>query len=291
MFVKLKAHSLRRALGKIDTKRDEGLIFPEDVRLVEGIAYGGHKMHTLEVNLPAGAENPPLIINVHGGGYVYGSTLPYRHYCASLARRGFAVVSFNYRLAPEFKFPTPLEDLNAVVGWCLEHSGEYGFSTENVFMVGDSAGAQLVSHYAAMVSNREFADIMEIIPPAELKLRAVGLNCGMYDLREVLTHIGSPKDVMECYFTKKHARFGRKLDVLDFITENYPPTQLISAPGDFLYHCCEPMWQHLVSRGVEAECKIYGTEKTHHVFHVNMKNPLSTVANDCQTEFFRRHMK
>ena len=98
MFMKFKAATLRRAFARSDAKRDAGLSIPEDVELLEALPYGAHKMNTLDLSRPKGVENPPLIVNVHGGGYVYGSTLPYRYYCASLAQRGFAVVSFNIEL-------------------------------------------------------------------------------------------------------------------------------------------------------------------------------------------------
>ncbi|MBQ8264201.1 MAG: alpha/beta hydrolase [Oscillospiraceae bacterium] len=153
MFENFKANMARKSIAKVDAKRNAGLKIPKDVDLREAIAYGSHGMNTLDVNLPKGVENPPLIVNVHGGGYFYGGTEPYRYYCASLAQMGFAVVSFNYRLAPEFKFPTPLYDLNDVMAWCLAHADEYGFDTDNIFMVGDSAGAQIASQYAVICTN------------------------------------------------------------------------------------------------------------------------------------------
>ncbi len=287
----LKAYLVRRGFAKSDAKRDAGLSIPEDVELFEALPYGEHKMHTLDVSRPKGAGRLPLIVNVHGGGYVYGSTLPYRYYCASLAQRGFAVVSFNYRLAPEFKFPTPLYDLNSVMEWCFANAEKYGFDTDNIFMVGDSAGAQLASQYAAICTNPEYAKIMDIYPPEALRFGAIGLNCGMYDLGSFLNGRSGANAIMDCYFTKKPERFGEKLRVLDYINADYPPSYLISSPGDFLLGCCEPMWSFLQSRGVEAEYKIYGDKSTGHVFHVNVRLPIGHEANDDETDFFRRHMK
>ena len=71
-------------------------------------------------------KRPPFVIlYLHGGGYVYGSAERYRFYCADLAQRGFTVVNFNYRLAPEYSFPAPLEDLNAVMAWVAANAGPY----------------------------------------------------------------------------------------------------------------------------------------------------------------------
>lgn len=98
----------------------------------------------------AGGRGRPLpaIVSVHGG-WVYGSKEVYQFYCMSLARRGFAVVNFSYRLAPKHKFPAPLEDANAVFHWVLAHAGEYGFDPERIFAVGDSAGANILRLYSA----------------------------------------------------------------------------------------------------------------------------------------------
>lgn len=286
----LKALIVRRRFARGDAKRDAGLSIPGSVELFEALPYGKHKMHTLDVSRPKGAGKLPLIVNVHGGGYVYGSTLPYRYYCAGLARRGFAVVSFNYRLAPKYKFPTPLYDLNSVMHWCLEHSAQYGFDAENIFMVGDSAGAQLASQYAAIVAKPDYAALMGITPPETLRIRALGLNCGMYDLPSFLKDRGGPNAIMDCYFTKNPFRYGEKLDVMRFIDANYPPTYLISSPGDFLLAHCRPMWEALRDRGVEAEYRIYGDENTGHVFHVDVRSPYAAAANDDETAFFLRHL-
>ena len=133
-------------------------------------------------NRKPGAKTPGILW-IHGGGYVYGSTKQYQFYCMGLAQRGFAVVSFNYHLAPKYKFPTPVYDTNLVMEWICRKAEIYGFDTDNVVIVGDSAGAQLASQYAVICTDPEYAKIMEITPP-EFTLRAVGLNCGMYDLKK-----------------------------------------------------------------------------------------------------------
>lgn len=273
-----------------DAKRDAGLSTPEGIERFDGISYGQHAAHTLDVYRPKGAGVLPLIVSVHGGGYVYGSTEVYQFYCMDLALRGFAVVSFNYRLAPEFKFPTPLFDLNRVMEWVQENAEKYSLDLENIFMLGDSAGAQLASQYAAISTNAEYAEIMGIRPTG-LAIRALGLNCGMYDLHSHLQNKEGPNGVMSCYFTDSPEVFGEKLDVLSFITAGYPPAYLISSPGDFLLANCRPMAELLRSRGVEAEYRIYGGEDTGHVFHVDIRSEVGRQANDDEISFFINHIK
>lgn len=276
--------------SRSDAKRDRGLKTPEDIRRIDRIPYGPDaRWNTLDVYRPRGkAGKLPVIVNIHGGGYVYGSTKQYQFYCMGLAQRGFAVVSFNYHLAPKYKFPTPVRDTNLVMEWICRKAEIYGFDTDNVVIVGDSAGAQLASQYAVICTDPEYAKIMEITPP-EFTLRAVGLNCGMYDLKKRAGEIPGNKLMID-YFTKDPSVYGKKLDVLSHVTEKFPPAYLLSAKGDFLVEQCSPMAELLRSKGVPCEYRIYGDEKTGHVFHLDMRSDLARKANDEEIAFIREHL-
>ena len=276
--------------SRSDAKRDRGLKTPEDIRRIDRIPYGPDaRWNTLDVYRPRGkAGKLPVIVNIHGGGYVYGSTKQYQFYCMGLAQRGFAVVSFNYHLAPKYKFPTPVRDTNLVMEWICRKAEIYGFDTDNVVIVGDSAGAQLASQYAVICTDPEYAKIMEITPP-EFTLRAVGLNCGMYDLKKRAGEIPGNKLMID-YFTKDPSVYGKKLDVLSHVTEKFPPAYLLSAKGDFLVEQCSPMAELLRSKGVPCEYRIYGDEKTGHVFHLDMRSNLARKANDEEIAFIREHL-
>lgn len=276
--------------SRSDAKRDRGLKTPEDIRRIDRIPYGPDaRWNTLDVYRPRGkAGKLPVIVNIHGGGYVYGSTKQYQFYCMGLAQRGFAVVSYNYHLAPKYKFPTPVRDTNLVMEWICRKAEIYGFDTDNVVIVGDSAGAQLASQYAVICTDPEYAKIMEITPP-EFTLRAVGLNCGMYDLKKRAGEIPGNKLMID-YFTKDPSVYGKKLDVLSHVTEKFPPAYLLSAKGDFLVEQCRPMAELLRSKGVPCEYRIYGDEKTGHVFHLDMRSDLARKANDEEIAFIREHL-
>ena len=276
--------------GRSDAKRDWGLnTTPNDILRINGIPYGPDvKWNTLDVYRPKHIKGKlPVIVNVHGGGYVYGSTKQYQFYCMDLARRGFAVVSFNYRLAPRYKFPTPIFDLNFVMEWMCKKADIHGFDMDRAALVGDSAGAQITSQYAVICTNPEYAEIMEVTPP-DFGLRAVGLNCGMYDVRKRASEVSQNKLMID-YFTENPIVYGKKLDVLDYVTENFPPAYLLSAKGDFLMEQCEPMARFLMEKGVPCEYKIYGDENTGHVFHVDMRLDLARQANDDEIAFIRKY--
>jgi acetyl esterase len=103
--------------------------------------------------LPRAGDRPadrPLVIYLHGGGWVLGGVETADRPCRRLALAGdAAVVSVGYRRAPETPFPGPLADCVAAVEWLLAHAGELGGAPGRVVLVGDSAGGNLVAATSA----------------------------------------------------------------------------------------------------------------------------------------------
>ena len=99
----LQSISFRIHAGIGDYRRDKAIPLPEGVVGCRNIRYNAHgNAGLLDVYYPKGTEAAlPTIVSIHGGGYVYGSKEIYRRYCMDLARRGFSLVNFNYRLAPK----------------------------------------------------------------------------------------------------------------------------------------------------------------------------------------------
>ena len=265
---------------------------PETIERCENISYGPHgKWNLLDVFYPKGTDRKlPTIINIHGGGYVYGTKDVYKFYCMDLALRGFTVVSFNYRLAPEISFPEPVVETNLVMKWVCANAEKYFIDTGNIFFVGDSAGAQIASQYCAAVMNPVYAQLFDLEIP-EFNIKAMGLNCGMYDN---LDRLGSIlPGLMENYFGKDPAQFGERIKVLKYINSNYPPTFVMSAGSDFLLPHAKPMHDFLTDTGIECQLKIYGNPKQKdagHVFHVNILSPLAKECNDDECQFFKKHV-
>src|SRR5712692_630923 len=93
---------------------------------------------------PGVADSSPCLIYFHGSGFVAASIASHDGVCRRLANYGgFRVVSVGYRLAPEHKFPQPLEDCVASVRWVAQHAGSLGIDPSRLLVGGDSAGANL----------------------------------------------------------------------------------------------------------------------------------------------------
>ena len=91
-----------------------------------------------------------LLVYYHGGGWVCGSINTHDDVCRKLAQSmGHAVLSVDYRLAPEFAFPEPLNDCIVALRWANSHASELGIDASRIAVGGDSAGGNL----AAAVAN------------------------------------------------------------------------------------------------------------------------------------------
>ena len=275
--------------SRADRKRDSLIPLPLGITECRNIRYGSHgKWNLLDVYYPEGTTGPlPTIVSIHGGGYVYGSKEIYRRYGMDMARRGFAFVNFNYRLAPKWKFPTPLWDTNSVMEWICRNAVRYHLDPNRIIVVGDSAGAQLASQYAAIAANPDYAALFHMTVP-EITIRALGLNCGMYDM--TARGAGPRKGIQLDYLGRDIPADDPRFRVLESIGPNYPPAYITTACHDFLKAEAEPMYDHLKSKGIRTAWKCYGNEddKTvDHVFHVNIPTPEAIRCNDDSAAFFK----
>lgn len=229
------------------------------------------------------------------GGWVYGTKEVYQFYCCSLAERGFTVVNFNYRLAPEHPFPAALEDINTVFIWIKENGKEHHIDAERLFAVGDSAGAQLLSQYAAMLTNASFAEMYTKqygFQFPNVALRAVALNCGRYDMTAAGEDDAEMDLLFHTYFNGEPSDFLTLTDTKRYLTKAYPPAFVMTAYHDTLRKEAQPMTEALRRAGVEAECHIYGSEEDEriaHVFHCNVRLDEAKRCNDEECAFFRKY--
>ena len=289
-------NKMRQELAEGDAKRDAGLTAPEDIVSCSNISYGPEKLNVLDVYYPVGTDKKlPTIVSIHGGAWYYGDKELYSHYCMRLAQRGFTVVNFSYRLAPEFKYPAPLEDACAVLHWVQTNADEYFIDLDNVFTVGDSAGAQIELQLLCMLSNPEYAALFDFAPPEGFMVRAAGLNCGCYFIP--LSRIISPKRmgiIFDAYFPENYLSLLPQIKAHKYVNSAFPPAIVMSASHDYLRFMASPMYRILKRRGVETRLDMYGKkgQKEYcHVFHVNCYLDGAAKCNDDQCAFFRRHMK
>lgn len=117
-------------------------------------SYGPHERHRLDVFTADGRRDAPVLVFVHGGGFVMGDKrapgLPFYDNVGDFAvRAGFVGVTMTYRLAPAHPWPAGSEDVAAAVSWLRANVAAYGGDPGRIFLLGQSAGAVHVAGYVA----------------------------------------------------------------------------------------------------------------------------------------------
>lgn len=287
---------MRMGCKRSDAKRDAGLRYPDNVIRVENISYGPHKMNVLDVYRPQIAEiKLPVIVSVHGGGWVYGDKELYSHYCLDLAKRGFVVVNFTYRLSPANKFPCHLEDTVMVFDWMRKNATRFGIDRDNIFAVGDSAGGHILALYCAMCTNPEYAANFDFRPTEGVVPKAIALNCAVLDMDTIKNSSGSStmalmKDVLP---KNKMEEYLKLANPIAYVNEKFPPCFIMTSNEDFLREQPETFMKKLEACGVPYKYMFYGDEenKLGHVFHLDMRNEVGRLCNDEECDYFKSFLK
>lgn len=306
---------IRRTFSNSDNVRDQGLKIPNDVERFTDLPYGTDpKWQVLDIYRPGNSVayqtapgKLPVIISVHGGAWIYGDKERYQFYTMSLAEHGFAVVNYTYRLAPEFKFPAGLEDLNLVVKFVIKNAEQYGLDINNIFAVGDSAGGNYLGLYSCIATNEEYAKEYEFTIPEGFCFRAVAFNCACYHVGNSELDRNVMKELMREQGTEEEIE---KISVEKYITGQFPPAFVMSGTGDFLKEqlgIIEPVllkWDvphevrfYTAQNATDVQCgtsgKIVGEGESAvlgHVFHLNVRLPEAVRCNDEECAFFRSYL-
>ncbi len=110
---------------------------------------------TARVYTPPGDSPKPTIVYYHGGGFVIGSLNAYDGCCRDLAdKTGYQVVSVDYRLAPEHRFPTAAEDAIAAFEWVRDNAASINADPYKLYVCGDSAGGNLAAVVALAMRDK-----------------------------------------------------------------------------------------------------------------------------------------
>jgi len=155
-------------------------------------AYGPHERHRLDVYRPQKDAPAPVLLWVHGGGFLRGdkgdaTRWPNAHAGRMAAALGMVGVAINYRLAPDHGWPAGGEDVLAAVAWCRGHIAELGGDPQRIVLAGTSAGA---AHVATALQ----------LDAAPAGLRGAVLLSGLYGL----TPFDDPRD--RAYFGEDAAQ-------------------------------------------------------------------------------------
>ncbi|MBC2641882.1 MULTISPECIES: alpha/beta hydrolase [unclassified Rhodococcus (in: high G+C Gram-positive bacteria)] len=115
-------------------------------RVVDTVYPGPGGDQAVRLYIPESEVPLPIVVYIHGGGWVAGSLDVIEQPCRALATDAKVIVAApSYRMAPEHKFPAAPEDTFAALNWVVEHAAEFGGDGTRVAIMGDSAGGNLAA--------------------------------------------------------------------------------------------------------------------------------------------------
>lgn len=259
----------------------------------------------LDVYYPEASTTPlPTVIWVHGGGWISGSPSDNAGYYQLLASQGFTVVSVGYSLGPEAQYPTALKQINDAFGYLEIEAGRLHIDPNQLFLGGDSAGAQIASQMAVTVTDPSYAAEVGIEPALSAEqLRGTVLDCGVYDMDVFLEPEGKfrwteDKESIWAYTGSKDFESSPVLDemsTLDHVTSSFPPSFITGGNIDPLtVGQSKPLADKLSGLGVEVDSLFYPDEHEpglDHEYQFDLDSPEGKAAFDRTVAFLRNHTK
>ncbi|PWG59639.1 alpha/beta hydrolase [Bifidobacterium catulorum] len=267
-------------------------------------AGDGTRSHLLDIFLPKeaylrGDGDIPVIFNIHGGAFFYSFKEIQNAYAAQLAEHGFAVVCPNYTLAPGGDFLDMLADVSTALQWLMHNGAAWQLSSEQMYLVSDSAGALLGTFLLACETNREMASLLGV-PGRGARFRSVGFTSGMlaYD------HLFDPSypdsgelfEKLRPLFRPLIGRLGgtpyeRTAALMERI--DYPPVWLSTSTDDFLES--DSLITAMRLRAMDRDHELHDLRAVNgrripHDYPLMTWDSGSAALNDAMIAFFREHL-
>ena len=196
-----------------------------DVQVVRNVAYHSAPVfddvrHRLDLYLPKGQKDFPVLFMVHGGAWIQGDKNHLGMYNAlgrTFARHGIGMVSPNYRLSPQVQHPEHVRDIARAFAWVHKHIGKHGGLPGEIFVAGHSAGGHLVA----------------LLSTDECYLKEHGL--GLKDIRGAMPISGVyaiPNDPVFDVAFGKNMQMRAQASPLSHVRAGAPPFLVIYADSD-----------------------------------------------------------
>jgi acetyl esterase/lipase len=229
----------------------------------------------------------PVVVFVHGGGWVRGDPTQAAGNALHFARRGIATVALSYRLAPAHRFPAALDDVRRGLRWVRAHADELAIDPERIALLGLSAGAHLglLAHLA-----RDVAALAPDLPP-ELRdvpetVRAVVGHYGPYDLAR------RRSDMVDALLGPRveDPEWTRLASPLSHAAGATAPALLIHGTADQFVSWRESERMHAALQAAGKASELLLLEGAPHAFQVHWRGEANQRANTAMDAFLDRHL-
>ncbi len=250
----------------------------------------------------------PVILNIHGGGFVMGDKKCRKSYSAFWAEKGYFVFNINYRLAPEAQFPEYLYDSIDALNYLEELNRYYGtLDLDKIIVMGDSSGGYSAAFVAALAFDDELRKKLGA-PEVKFKPAVLAPFCGIYDVNTLFENNILPFKIIditaETFLGYEHSEDGleavksyKYVDYISpsaFVNDKWCPTFIVWSNSDIV--CTnqgQPMFDRISECIGEENIEKFTADgfANNHCFHLNMTLKISKQCFKAADEFFRKHLQ
>ncbi len=285
------AKGAERASASSEPFLPEGVLIDRDVR------YGSGPDQVFDVFTPP-IENTalPAVLWVHGGGFVAGARADLHNYLQVLAARGFVTIAVGYSRAPEARFPTPVKQTNDALAYVLANAEQLRIDRNRLFLVGDSAGAQIAAQTALVISDPSYARRIGVEPGVARKwLRGVVLFCGPHDpIGRQPSWLFRPyiRTIVWSYMGTRDFEDPsvKRISVVPYVAADFPPAFISVGNDDPLAPQSVALAQALSAKGVEIDTLFFPDDHEPplgHEYQMFLSLPEAREALDRYVEFLK----
>lgn len=238
-----------------------------EILIVENrkIEVNGTKIN-IRIFSDSNENNLPLLVNFHGGGWVLGDLDSDESMCKLLSKKsGYKIISVDYRLAPENKFPIPLQDCYESLIYFYENSKEFGINPEKISICGTSAGGNLSAGVSLLLRDNN----KDIVKSQILFCPVTDNDFNTETYNEYVEGFGLDKEAMiwfwNHYVDGDITRYAAPNK--DTKNNNLPKTYIITAECDILRSEAEKYHEN-IKNNVDSKIEMF--EGALHGFNVNV---------------------
>ena len=273
----------------------------EGTRLLVDLPYLNDKNHVRlsDLHLPQHAkEKLPVIVDVHGGAWIYGSKETNCGYASYLASKGFGVLAINYTAAEKADLPNQIRDVLAAVNWIWNNAPRYGLDRDQLFLCGDSAGAHLAL-LAYIAAHTPTLRLFYGVRQPQWKVKAFGLVSPVTDLHFFADSVLPIQRKLRARlfgddYAQSPLRYCSSIDDILRPSTHLPPVYLASSEDDFFRGQSIHLHHLLNRRGVENQFRYYPAGQLRtlpHGFPIHHPEfPESRFVSDEMLAFFKQHL-
>lgn len=223
---------------------------PKDVIYTKKLHYGSEKQQYINTykNKASTDVKKPMLIYIHGGGWISGITEMRNRYIYEWVKKGYYVASVNYTYAPDKVYPYQLTEMFSAIDFILDNAENSNIDTDNIVLAGESAGGYFIAYAASCVSDRSKLEKLNINFRHfdTFKVKAIVSHCGCYSIDRITdsnkkqSSFPDMRMMTSCFMGMPISEIRDAIAADEFnlispvITKDFPPTFVTWGDKDLL---------------------------------------------------------